>query len=100
MTIPYFTSDTPPEGIGTLNQLIKLINATLEPVAGALGGVAAIGPTFDAAGTLTSLSIAVQLSILVELRCITGLLNSQGPNANLEQMRAEELHSVNPPGAI
>jgi len=98
MTIPYFTSDTPPEGIGTLNQLIKLINATLEPVAGALGGVAAIGPTFDATGTLTSLSIAVQLSILVELRCIANLLNTTG--ADQEQMRAEELNNVVPPGSI
>jgi hypothetical protein len=49
---------------------------------------------------LTPATLATNLATLVELRCITGLLNSQGPNANLEQMRAEELHSVNPPGAI
>ena len=69
-------------------------------IANASTGLVTTGPSFDANGFLTPAGIATNLATLVELRCITGLLNSRGPNANLEQMRAEELHSVNPPGAI
>jgi len=67
-------------------------------IANASTGLVTTGPSFDANGFLTPATLATNLATLVELRCITSLLNTQG--ANLEQMRAEELHSVNPPGAI
>ncbi len=91
--IPPFGFVSPQADTGTANQLIAQVNALLaQQIIGAF-------PTFtnDGTGSLTTAAVAVWVCMLVELRVISGLLNST--NSNLDQIRADELNNVVPPGA-
>ncbi len=79
---------------GVENNLINQVNAVITTeIIGSF-------PMFQNNGTgnLTTAAVAVWICMLIELRVISGLLNST--NDNLDQLRASELQNVVPPGGL
>jgi len=64
----------------------------------AAGASQGISPGFNASGGISPTLVTLPLAILVELRVISNLLNTQ--LVDLSNMRADELQNATPPGAL
>ncbi len=65
-------------------------------------GIAVQSATYNLSGSSQPIlaSASVFIATLVELRVLNNLLNSQYQNVDLNQMRADELNAVVPPGSL